>query len=164
MALSNPSYSTRSISVLMLAAFSGLGLWLFAPFGVTGGAGGGESAPSQLPALIRVDGAVVVETEGDEVTSLSIPISVRGDDSIDLTGAKLRAETALAETALAAVPAGFDIEWTSGNGDLVLDPGESAVLNVQLPSNSSVHADNPLDLVFTPAAGPTLIVEDVLAR
>ncbi len=164
MALSNSSYSTRSISLVMFASLAGLGLWLFAPFGLGGSLGGGESAPSQLPALIQVDGPVVTEANGDDLVGLVVPISVRGNDSIDLAGAKLRAETALAETALAAVPAGFDIEWTAGNSDLVLDPGEQAVLNVELPANSSVRTDNPLDLVFVPVGGPTLIIEDVLSR
>ena len=42
MALSPTTYSTRSISLVMLAAFAGLGLWLFAPFGqTTGGSSSG---------------------------------------------------------------------------------------------------------------------------
>lgn len=165
MALSTSTYSTRNLSFLMIAALAGFGLWLFAPFGFSsGGSNGGESAPSQLPSMIQVDGAVGVETQGDDVTSLVVPISIRGDESIDLSGARLRAETALAETALAAVPATFDIEWTSGNGDAVLDARESALLKVALPANSSIREGNLLDLVFVPAKGPMLIIEDVLGR
>lgn len=164
MALSNSSYSTRSMSLVMLAGLAGLGLWLFAPFGFGGSPSGGESSPSQLPALIQVDGPVVTDTNGDDVVGLSVPISVRGDDSIDLSAAKLRAETALADTALAVVPATFDVEWATGNGDFVLDPGEQATLKVALPADSSVSPDNPLDLVFVPSAGPTLVLEDVLSR
>lgn len=165
MALSPTTYSTRSISLVMLAAFAGLGLWLFAPFGqATGGSSNGESAPSQLPSMLRVDGDVQVQTSGDAVTQLIVPISVRGSESIDLGTGKLRAETALSETALAAVPTTYAVEWQTGNGDQILDPGESALLTVTLPENSSIHPDNPLRLVFTPNAGPTLIIEDVLGR
>ena len=164
MALSTSTYSTRSLSLLLVAALAGIALWLFAPVGFDNGSSGGESAPSQDPALIKVDGPAAVERRGDDVVGLSIPISVRGEQAIDLSGATLRAETALAETALAAVPARYEIAWTAGNGDMVLDPGEAATLNVELPANSSVRATNPLDLVFVPQGGPTLIIEDVLAR
>ena len=165
MALSPTTYSTRSISLVMLAAFAGLGLWLFAPFGqTTGGSSSGESAPSQLPSMLKVDGDVQVQTSGDVVTQLIVPISLHGRESIDLSTGKLRAETALSETALAAVPTTYAVEWQTGNGDQILDPGESALLTVTLPENSSIHPDNPLRLVFTPNAGPTLIIEDVLGR
>ena len=164
MALSDSSYSTRSISLVMLAGLAGLAVWFFMPFGLGGSPSGGEGSPSQLPSFIQVDGPVVAKTEGDDVIGLAVPISMRGDDSIDLAGARLRAETALAETALAAVPASFDIEWTSGDADLVLEPGEQAVLKVALPANSSIRAANPLDLVLVPNSGPTLVLEDVLDR
>lgn len=165
MALSAPTYSTRSISLLMLAAFAGIGLWFFMPFGQGGGgAPGGESSSSQLPSMLKLEGAVQFETEGDVVTGLVVPISVRGQEGIDLSTGKLRAETALAETALAAVPATYSVEWLGGNGDQVLDPTETALLNVGLPEKSSVHPQNPLRLVFVPDAGPTLIIEDVLGN
>ena len=165
MALSAPTYSTRSISLIMLGAFAGLGLWLLMPFGQGGGSTpGGESSPSQLPSMIRLEGAVQVQTQGDVVTGLVVPVSVRGDEGIDLSSGRLRAETALAETALAVVPATFSIEWQSGNGDSVLDPGETALMHVALPNDSSIHPENPLDLVFVPDVGPTLIIKDVLDR
>ncbi len=165
MALSPTTYSTRSLSLVMIAAFAGLGLWLFAPFGQgSGGSTGGESAPSQLPSILRLNGDVQIQTMGDIVTELVVPISVRGNESIDLSIGKLHAETALAETALAAVPTTYTVEWQSGNADQLLDPGETALLKVTLPENSSVHPDNPLRLVFVPEAGPTLIIEDVLGR
>jgi hypothetical protein len=164
MALSLPGYSTRSVSLIVLAAIAGVGLWLFMPFGLGGGAPGGESMPSQLPSMLRLDGAVEAETQGDVVTGLVVPISVRGDQSIDLSSGKLRAETALAETALAAVPADYTVDWLNGNGDQRLDPSEAALLNVDLPDKSSVHPQNPLRLVFVPDNGPALVIEDVLGN
>jgi hypothetical protein len=44
----------------------------------------------------------------------------------------------------------------------VLDPGEHAVMTVDLPAPSSVHPDNPLRLVLKPAHGVNLVIEDVL--
>ena len=163
MALNPATYSTRSISLIALAAFAGLALWLFEPWSL-GGSPNGESSPQQLPSMLRLDGGIQVETTGDVVTRLVVPIAVRGDQGIDLTSGRLRAETALAETALAAVPATYSVEWENGNGDQILDPGESALMTVDLPERSSVHPDNPLDLVFVPDAGPSLIIEDVLNR
>jgi hypothetical protein len=163
MTLHPATYSTRAISLVMIAAFVALALWLFAPFGQgSGGAPDGESAPSQLPSMLRVDGPVQVETDGGEVTRLVVPISVRGDDGIDLSSGKLRAETEFSETAIAAVPTTYSVEWQSGNGDEILDPDEKAFLTVDIPSKSNVTADNPLRLVFAPVNGPTLIIEDVL--
>jgi hypothetical protein len=163
MALNPAIYSTRSISLIALALFAGVALWLLEPWSFGGGSNG-ESSPGQLPSMLRVDGGVQVETTGDVVTKLVVPIAVRGDQSIDLSGGDLRAETALAETALAAVPATYGVAWQDGNGDRLLDPGERALLTVDLPEKSSVHPDNPLRLVFKPGAGPTLIIEDVLNR
>jgi hypothetical protein len=114
--------------------------------------------------MLRLDGDVQVQASGDVVTHLVVPISVRGNESIDLRSGKLRAETALSETALAAVPTTYTVEWQTGNGDQHLDPGERALLTVTLPENSSIHAENPLRLVFVPLAGPKLIIEDILGR
>jgi hypothetical protein len=167
MALTPNTYSTRSLSLIILAALTGFGLWFFAPsFGFDGGSGSGgnNDASAGLPAMFRVEGAVSVETSGDVVTGLVVPISVRGDESIDLNGGKLRAETALAETSLAVVPATFSIEWQGGNGDDLLDPDETALMTVTLPEKSSIHPENPLTLVYTSDGGPTLKIEDVLNR
>jgi hypothetical protein len=140
-------------------------LWLLLPFGQGGsGAPGGETSPSQMPAMLRLDGGVQVQTKDDVVTGLVVPISVRGDSGIDLSSGRLRAETSLAETALAAVPATYAIDWNGTNGDLILDPEETALLNVSLPEDSSIHPDNPLDLVFVPNGGPTLIIRNVLGN
>jgi hypothetical protein len=156
-------YSTRGLSAILLAGFFGIAAWMFAP-ALGGGPIGGESAPSRLPSMIEVTGPVVVQNQGSDVTKLNIPIAVRGDHSLSLDGAALRAETALAETALAAVPVSFELQWTGGNGDTTLDPGETALLTVTVPERSSVREENPLDLVFVPVDGPTLIMKDVLGR
>jgi len=163
MALNAPAYSTRPISLIMLAAFAALAVWLFSPLGQQGGApSGSESAPSQLPSMLRLDGEPQVETRDGQVTRLVVPISLRGDESIDLSSGKLRAETEFSDTAIAAVPTTFAIEWPSGNGDHLLDPGETALLTIDIPSKSNVTPENPLRLVYTPDSGPTLIIEDVL--
>jgi hypothetical protein len=111
-----------------------------------------------------VAGPVQVESADNVVTRLVVPLSVRGDVGIaltDETGA-IRAETELAATAAAAVPATYTLTWQDGNGDDVLDPGETALLTVDLPPRSSVHPDNPLRLVLhTPDHG-SLAIEDVL--
>ena len=166
MALNQTTYSTRPLSLLFLAAFAGVALWLFAPSFAGGGSapGGTESAPSLLPSMLTRSGSVVVETTGDSITRIIVPVSLRGDDPIDLTGGKLHAETALAATALAAVPATYSIGWQSGDGDEVLEPGEVALLSAELPDNNNITAENPLRLVFKSAGGPSLVIEDVLGR
>ncbi len=166
----NPAtYSTRSISLVMLAGFAAMALWLFAPWGGGQGAGtgGGDSAGAALPPSIKLDGQVQVESQDNVVTRLVVPLTVRGDEGILLTDdtGNMRAETLMSDTAAAAVPAHYSIAWTNGNGDHVLDPGEQAVLTVTLPPNTSVHPDNPLDLVIYPAAGGgTLRIENVLGN
>jgi hypothetical protein len=151
----------------MIAAFAGIALWMFAPaiagstFG--GGSDGGATGNGSLPASLKVDGTVQATSHDDVVTRLLVPLAVRGDEGIDLGGAfALRAETYLNESASAAVPATYAIEWLSGNGDSVLDPGEKAVMTVDLPTPSSVHPQNPLRLVLKPEHGVNLVIEDVL--
>jgi len=70
----------------------------------------------------------------------------------------------MSESAAAAVPARYSIAWTGGNGDTTLDPGETALLTVDLPSWSSVHPGNPLRLVIKTADGGSLVIEDVLGE
>jgi hypothetical protein len=167
MTLNPATYSTRSLSFVMLAAFAGVALWLFAPLGQggSGSSGGSTGAGAAMPSSIRVDGAVQVESHDNVVTRLVVPLAIRGDQGIAFDdGAKLRAETAMADTASAAVPATFDIAWTDGNGDRVLDAGEHAMMTVALPSWSTVHPDNPLRLVLKTPGGSTLAIEDVLGR
>ena len=160
MALNPATYSTRSVSMLMLAAFGGLALWLFAPWG--GGMGSGASA--QLPPSLKVAGQVQVESHDNVITRLVVPLAVRGNEGIALTddSGAIRAETEMSDTAAAAVPAHYSIIWTGGNGDKVLDPGEQALLTVDLPSRSSVHPGNPLRLVIRTTDGGSLVIEDVL--
>jgi hypothetical protein len=159
---------TRALSTLMIAAFAGIALWMFVPaiagstFG-GGGSDGGATDNSSLPASLKVDGTVQATSQDGVVTRLIVPLAVRGDEGIDLGGAfQLRAETYLNESASAAVPTTYAIEWLGGNGDSVLDPGEKAVMTVDLPTPSSVHPQNPLRLVLKPEQGMNLVIEDVL--
>jgi hypothetical protein len=161
MAPNRAPYSTRLLSTLMLAAFGAVALWLFAPWGAgldTGGAG------AQLPPSLKVAGTVQVESHDNVVTRLVVPLAVRGNEGIALTDASgaIRAETEMSATAAAAVPATYTIVWTNGNGDTVLDPGEMALLTVDLPARSSVHPGNPLRLVVHALNGGSLAIEDVL--
>lgn len=169
MALNPATYSTRSLSILMFAAFAGAALWLFAPLSGGGsGSGGGSSsgANASLPSSLKVDGTVQVESHNNIVTRLVVPLAVRGAQGIALAddSGNLRAETAMADTASAAVPATYTLAWLDGNGDRILDPGEHALLTVDLPAVSTVHPDNPLNLVLKPADGSTLFIEDVLSN
>ncbi len=165
MALNSATYSTRSISIVMLAAFAGLGLWLFAPWpGHGAGSGSGGNANAALPPSLRVDGQVQVESRDGVVTRIVVPLAVRGSESVTI-GADdggLRAETSLSDSASATVPATYDVAWLDGNGDRNLDPGEHAVLTADLPEHSSVHPGNPLRLVLHAAGAPALVIEDVL--
>lgn len=154
-------YSTRSLSLLMVAAFAGIAVWLLAPWDGWGARTGGDAA---LPSSLRVDGTVDVTTTDGVVTRLVVPLALRGEDGLRIAtdGARLRAETELSESAAAAVPATFTLTWLDGNGDDTLDPGEHAVLTADLPERSSVRPGNPLDLVIKPADGSSLVIEDVL--
>ena len=170
MTLNPVSYSTRTLSLLMLAAFAGVALWVFAPW--SGGSGSGSpstsggNASAALPSSLKVDGDVTVDTKNNVVTRLVVPLTVRGTEPIALAkdSGKLRAETAMSDTASAAVPASYDVKWLDGNGDEILDPGEHAQLTVDLPAVSSIHPGNPLRLVIAEANGNSLIIEDVLGR
>jgi hypothetical protein len=165
MALNPATYSTRSLSLLMFAAFAGVAIWLFAPYGFgAAGNGGSGDASAALPSSLKVDGPVQVETHENVVTHLVVPLAVRGTKGLTLDGsAKLRAETAMSDTASAAVPATYALSWLDGNGDDILDPGEHAILTVDLPATSTIHPGNPLNLVITAADGSALVIEDVLA-
>jgi hypothetical protein len=169
MALNPATYSTRSLSILMFAAFAGAAIWLFAPLGGGGsGSGSGSSggANASLPSSLKVDGVVQVESRDNIVTRILVPLAVRGTQGIPLAddSGNLRAETAMADTASAAVPATYTLAWLDGNGDRILDPGEHALLTVDLPAVSTVHPNNPLNLVLKPADGSTLVIEDVLGK
>jgi hypothetical protein len=166
MTINRATFSTRPISLVLLAALGGIALWLFLPWGGGRGAGSGSGgdASAALPPSLRVDGAVQVVSHDDIVTRLVVPLAVRGEESILLTdeGGRMRAETQMAETASAAVPAHYSVAWLDGNGDRNLDPGEHATLTVDLPARSSVHPGNPLRLVLRPVGGGSLVIEDVL--
>ncbi len=159
----NPAvHSTRTVTLVLLAAFAGIAVWLFAPWDGSGSWNGDGSAA--LPPSLAVDGTVQVSSENDIVTRLVVPLTVRGDELIALPedNAALRVETAMSESATAAVPATWTITWLDGNGDRNLDPGERAELTVQLPSRSSIHPDNPLRIVLKPTASTALVIEDVI--
>lgn len=167
----NPAASLpRNLGILMIAAFAGAALWLFVPAVLNRGAGSssgdGGSASAALPASLKVDGAVQTESHDNIITRLVVPLAVRGDQGITLTddSGNLSAETAMSDTAAAAVPATYTLKWLDGNGDRVLDPGEHALLTVDLPAVSTVHPGNPLNLVIKPVGGPTLTIENVLGN
>ncbi len=168
MALNPATYSTRSLSILMLAAFAGAALWLFAPLGHSGSSGSssGGGANAGLPSSLKVDGTVQVESHDNIVTRLLVPLAVRGTQGIALTDdtGKLRAETLMSDTASAAIPATYTLTWLDGNGDRILDPGEHALLTVDLPAVSTIHPNNPLNLVIKPSDGSTLVIEDALGK
>jgi hypothetical protein len=160
----NPAqFSTRPLSVLMLAALGGMALWLFTPLSDLGSSRG---AGAQLPPSLRVSGPVQVESANNVVTRLVVPLAVQGDVGVLLTDdpGAIRAETEMSATAAAAVPATYTLAWQNGNGDDVLDPGETAVLTVYLPLRSSVHPGNPLRLVLHTQSGSSLAIEDVLGN
>ena len=157
------AYSTRALSSLFVAAAAGVALWLFLPAIAGSSFGGGSGDNAALPPSLRVDGQVESTTTGGVVTRLVVPLAVRGEQGIDLgDDFQLRAETFMSESASAAVPATYAIEWLGGNGDSMLDPGENAVLTVNLPAPSSVREGNPLRLVLKPVQGVNLVIEDVL--
>lgn len=166
MALTPALNTTRALMTLFIAAFAAVALWLTLPVlaGSSFGSGGSDGRDNAaLPASLKVDGTVQSTSEGDVVTRLVVPLAVRGDEGVDL-GAdfRLRAETVMGEGASAAVPASYTLDWLNGNDDSVLDPGEKAVMTIDLPSPSSVHPGNPLRLVLKPAQGINLVIEDVL--
>jgi hypothetical protein len=154
-------HSTRTISALMIAAFAGVALWLFVPWASLGtGSGDGNAA---LPPSLKVDGEVTYEATGNVVTRIVVPLAIRGDEPLTLPAAgALHAETSLAETAAASVPATYSLAWLGGNGDGVINPGERVIMTVELPENTSVHPDSPLRLVVRPGDSVRLVIEDVL--
>ena len=153
---------TRAMTLLMLAFFGGVAIWLFQPFGSHQNDWNGLGSAA-LPPSLRVDGDVNVTTDGNVVTRLEVPLALRGDDGILLTqDGRLHAETLLGEGASAAVPATYTVSWPQGDGDDILEPGEHAILTVDLPQHSSIHPGNPLDLVLKPVTGDSLRIADVL--
>lgn len=159
--LLNPAYSTRSVSLLFLGACAALALWLFQPWG--GGSFGSSGGNAAMPPKLELNGDVQVTARDNVVTRLVVPVTAAGDEGVALPEhGYVRAETALSDTSAAAVPAIYSISWLDGNGDGVLDPGEHALLTVDLPDVSSVHPGNPLRLVIRPTDSVSIAVEDVL--
>lgn len=153
---------TRAMTLLMLAFFGGVALWLFQPWG-SQSTDWNVAGNAALPPSLRVAGDVTVTTEGDAVTRLEVPLALRGEDGIALTeDGRLRAETLLGEGASAAVPAIYTVTWQQSDGDEILEPGEQALVTVDLPARSGIHPGNPLALVLKPVGGNSLRIEDVL--
>ena len=163
-----PHLNTRTVSLVMFAAFAAAGLWLFLPWssfggGSSSGSGGSSGASASAKASLHTDGASQIEVTDNVITHLVVPITASGE-AVRLPDAdgKLRAETSLSESAAAAVPGTYSVHRLDGNGDDSLDPGEHAELIVDLPAPSSVHPGNPLRLVVDTADGERLAIEDVI--
>jgi hypothetical protein len=165
--VTQPHLTARPVSLAVLVAFLTIGIWLFVPWGrihsSLSGSGGGDNNVAAAPSL-KIDGPSQIESQGNVVTRLVVPISVSGSDGVRLPerDGTLRAETSLSESAAAAVPGTYGVNWLDGNGDDMLDPGEHAELIVDLPARSSIHPSNPLRLVVTTADGALLPIEHVI--
>ena len=150
--------TTRNLGLALVAALVAFSFWKLAPSGESGWTGTDSAA--SLPPSLAVDGEVAATTSGDFVTRLVVPLTVRGEDGILLTeGRRLHASTHMSESASAAVPAIYSVACPSGDGDEVLEPGERAVVTVDLPAPSSVHPGNPLELIIRPIDGVALTVQ-----
>lgn len=159
MTLNRAAPFERRTMILLCGALLAFAIWALAPLAADGGWIGADSAASSQPSL-AVDGDVQVTTSGDSVTQLVVPLAVRGEDGIVLTeGGRLHATTHMSESASAAVPATYSVAWQNGDGDEVLDPGEQAIVTVDLPAPSSVHPGNPVDLIIRPVEGLALTVK-----
>ena len=155
-------FSTRPLSLLLVAAFAAMALYMFQPWSLVRSASPHDASNAALPSTLRLDGQAQATTQDGIVRTLVVPIALHGQDAISLDGAVLRAETDMSPTAAAAVPATFSLRWLDGNGDSVIDPGEHVELTANLPDKTSVYAQNPLALVFRTADGGTLRIENVL--
>jgi hypothetical protein len=152
---------TRMLLMLAVAAVTGLAVWVYAPNATSwfdGSAGNASAAP-----MLKVDGDVELVSDNGMVSRLVVPLTVSGDERILLTeGRRLHASTFMSETAAAAVPAQYTLAWFGGNGDEFLDPGERAVLTVNLPVPSPVRPENPVEIIIRPVDGLPLVIRDVL--
>jgi hypothetical protein len=146
--------------MLGFAALLALAMWALLPGFSPSWPGDGNAS---LPASLRVDGTVEATTSQGSVSRLVVPLAVRGDAPMLLTeDGRLHASTFMSESAAAAVPSTYTLEWLDGNGDEFLDPGEHAVLTVDLPVPSPVRAENELEIIIRPVVGAPLVIEDVL--
>jgi hypothetical protein len=151
----------RPLWIVVAAAMLGMTLWLYSP--AASGLLGGGASDASLPSSLQVNGEVEVVADGGMVSRLIVPLAVRGNEPILLTeGRRLHASTFMSDTAAAAVPARYSLSWLDGNGDEFLDPGEHAVLTVDLPVPSPVRPENPMELIIRPVEGVPLVIHDVL--
>jgi hypothetical protein len=163
MAMSSPTLRIRTLTFIAAAMLAGVALWLAAPWGSAGSnsTGGGHVAITY--GSMDVSGPVQVETVAGSVVRLVVPVTVGEGDAMELGSASgaLHAETALADTAAAAVPGTYTLEWLSGE-PLTLSPGDSLLITAELPEGSNVFPDNPARLVLRPASDVRIVVPDVL--
>jgi hypothetical protein len=161
MTLHRHHFSTRPVSLVLIAALAGFALWSFRPWsaGLPGGSGTSDAAAA--PAL-HLDGQAQATVQDGIVRHLVVPVTLSGGEHLSLDGAILHAETSMSPTAAAAVPASYSVQFLDGNGDTTIDSGEHAQLIVDLPDNTTVYPQNPLDLVFRLPDATTVGIADVL--
>jgi hypothetical protein len=161
MTMHRPHFSTRPVSLVLIAALAGFALWSFRPWsgGLPGGSGTSDAA---VPPALQLDGQAQAEVQDGIVRHLVVPVTLTNGEHLSLDGAVLHAETSMSPTAAAAVPATYSVQFLDGNGDSTIDAGEHAQLIVDLPDKTSVYPQNPLDLVFRLPDSTTVGIADVL--
>lgn len=153
--------SIRTLWLVAIAGMTALSLWLLLPG--NGGSPWSDDGIASLPPSFKVDGTVRSSSSNGAVVRLEVPLALRGTDAIRLTeGGRIHAVTYMADTASAAIPATYTLSWINGNGDEFLDPGERALLVVDLPEGSLLTAENPAKLVIKPVDAAPLTIEGVL--
>jgi hypothetical protein len=167
-------------SFLGIGAFAGVGLLLLVPWllGSTGATSGqahvsGVDASSLSPSPVagipdgslRVDGSAQIEAL-DNVIRLVVPVTAPGDRAIPLAedAGEISVQTTTSDTSIAVFPGRYALTWLDGNNDHILDPGEHAVLTVDLPAAAAVRPSSPLTLVIKSSSGSRLVIENVLAK
>lgn len=116
---------------------------------------------------MELSGAVVATSDGTEVTDLVLNVTLAAGGSAvnwDPSATTNRTIVSYIDDSLTINDLTYTSTDITGDGDSLLEPGESALLTVDLPANNNVDPANPLDLVLRLAAGPSLVIEDVLAR
>jgi hypothetical protein len=156
MTLHPAHHPARIAFMLLFAAFAAILVWMFLP--------GGDSnwtPPRRAAAFAARRWGCECATA--DTSKLDVPLAVRGEDGIRLMDdGKVHASTVMGEGASSVVPAVYAVTWLDGNGDETLDPGEHAILHVELAPNTTVHPGNPLDLIVRPVDSAPLTIEGVL--
>ena len=165
----NPAHVLDPISsrLLMLAAFAGVALWMFAPWGGRAATPAGARRLAELPPSLKVDGTVQVESHDNVVTRLVVPLAVRGNDGHRPDRRQRRAsraETAMSDDGMRPrcrrrTPS----VWLDGNGDNVLDPGEHGAADGRPSGAARPCTREPAAAGHArPPNGGSLVIEDVL--